>query len=191
MLSSDNFNNVLMVARDLCQKVIQFGDTVCDCTAGNGNDTVFLASLVGENGKVYAFDVQEKAIENTRKKLEENQFVKRVILINDGHEKIDEYVKEMAKLFIFNLGYLPKLSHEITTKADTTLEAVKKCMKLLLKSGIIVINVYYGHENGKEEKKILEEFCQKINQKEFNVFKLYFMNQVNNPPELICIERRN
>ena len=60
-----------------------------------------------------------------------------------------------------------------------------------IKNGAIVINIYYGHENGKAEKKVLEEFCQKINQKEFNVFKLFFTNQANNPPELICIERRN
>lgn len=190
-MSSDNFNNVVTIAKDICKKVIKVGDTVCDCTAGNGNDTAFLASLVGESGKVYAFDVQKDAVENTRKKLEENDLIERVNLINDGHEKVDEYVKKKIKLFIFNLGYLPKLSHEITTKADTTLESVKKCMKLLLKNGIIVINIYYGHENGKEEKKVLEEFCQEVNQKEFNVFKLYFMNQANNPPELICIERRN
>lgn len=190
-MNSDNFNNVVTIAKDICKKVIKAGDTACDCTAGNGNDTFFLASLVGENGKVYAFDVQKKAIENTEKKLKENGLIGRVSLINTGHEKVDEYVKEKVKLFIFNLGYLPKLSHEITTKAGTTLEAVKKCMKLLLKNGVIIINVYYGHANGKEEKKTLEEFCQKINQKEFNVFKLFFMNQVNNPPELICIERRN
>lgn len=190
-MSSDNFNNVVTIAKDICKKVIKTGDIACDCTAGNGNDTVFLAGIVGESGKVYAFDVQKDAIENTQKKLEENELIERVKLINDGHEKIDKYIEGKVKLFIFNLGYLPKVSHEITTKADTTLCAVKKCMKLLLKNGAIIINVYYGHENGKEEKKVLEEFCQKINQKEFNVFKLYFMNQANNPPELICIERRN
>lgn len=188
---SDNFNNVVTISKHICEKIVEFGDTVVDCTAGNGNDTVFLASLVGESGKVYAFDVQKDAIENTRKRLKENELIKRVNLINNGHEKVDEYVKEKVKLFIFNLGYLPKLSHEITTKADTTLHAVKKCMKLLLKNGVIIINVYTGHENGREEKKVLEKFCQELNQKEFNVFKLYFMNQANNPPELICIERRN
>lgn len=189
-MSSDNFNNVLTIAKDICKKVIKAGDTVCDCTAGNGNDTAFLASLVGESGKVYAFDVQKEAIENTRKKLDENDLLERVVLVNAGHEKVDEYINEKVKLFIFNLGYLPKLSHEITTKAETTLKAVIKCMNIIEKNGIIVINVYYGHENGKEEKKVLEEFCQKINQREFNVFRLSFMNQVNNPPELLCIERR-
>ncbi|MFL0250611.1 class I SAM-dependent methyltransferase [Clostridium neuense] len=190
-MSSDNFNNVVTIAKDICEKIVKPGDTAVDCTAGHGNDTAFLASLVGEGGKVYAFDIQKEAIESTRKKLEENNFLKRVNLINDGHEKIDEYINEKVKLFIFNLGYLPKLSHEITTKANTTLEAVVKCMDVLQTNGVIVINIYYGHENGKKEKEVLEEFCQKINQKEFNVFRLSFMNQANNPPELICIERRN
>ncbi len=37
------------------------GDIVIDATMGNGHDTQFLAELVGENGHVYAFDIQESA----------------------------------------------------------------------------------------------------------------------------------
>ena len=34
------------------------GDLAVDFTMGNGHDTLFLCSLVGETGKVYAFDIQ-------------------------------------------------------------------------------------------------------------------------------------
>ena len=34
------------------------GDTVVDATCGNGYDTLYLASLVGPQGQVYAFDIQ-------------------------------------------------------------------------------------------------------------------------------------
>ncbi|WP_242946931.1 class I SAM-dependent methyltransferase, partial [Clostridium haemolyticum] len=36
----------------------------------------------------------------------------------------------------------------------------------------------------------VEEFASTLNQKEYNVMKLEFINQVNNPPILIAIEKR-
>lgn len=41
---------------------IKPGDTVVDATCGTGQDTLALAQAVGEEGKVYAFDVQMKAL---------------------------------------------------------------------------------------------------------------------------------
>ena len=40
-----------------------------DATAGTGKDTVFLAKLVGEKGRVISMDIQEMAIEQTKKRL--------------------------------------------------------------------------------------------------------------------------
>ena len=74
------------------------GDVCIDATAGNGHDTEFLCRLAGAGGKVYAFDIQEQALENTRKKLEEDGFLSRARLICDGHERMEEYVKEMVCL---------------------------------------------------------------------------------------------
>lgn len=37
---------------------VVLGDTVVDATCGNGYDTLFLASLVGPHGRVFAFDIQ-------------------------------------------------------------------------------------------------------------------------------------
>ena len=42
------------------------GDVAADFTMGNGHDTEFLSKTVGEAGEVYAFDIQEAAIESTR-----------------------------------------------------------------------------------------------------------------------------
>ena len=44
-----------------------------DATVGNGHDTVFLARLVGETGKVIGFDIQEQAIKNTTERLEKRE----------------------------------------------------------------------------------------------------------------------
>ena len=45
------------------------GDIAVDFTMGNGHDTEFLSKTVGEKGKVYAFDIQEAAVNSTRENL--------------------------------------------------------------------------------------------------------------------------
>ena len=183
------FTNVLEISKELCKLKLNNGDIAIDCTMGNGNDTAFLCSLVGDKGKVYAFDIQESAVINTKKKLQELNFLQRAEIILDGHENIDKYIKEDAKLIIFNLGYLPRGNHEITTKKETTIQALRKCLDLLKPNGIILLVIYPGHENGKIEKEALESFTSKLNQKEYTVANICFTNQINNPPELICIEK--
>lgn len=183
------FINVIEISKKICRLKLNNGDKAVDCTMGNGNDTAFLCRLVGEKGKVYAFDIQESAVINTRKKLQELNFLERAEIILDGHQNIDKYIKENVRLAIFNLGYLPRGNHEITTKKETTIEAVQKCLDILEPNGIILLVIYTGHENGKTEKEGLESFTSKLNQKEYNVANVCFTNQINNPPELICIEK--
>lgn len=73
--------------------MIKPGDIVIDATCGNGNDTLMLARLAK---KVFAFDVQKKAIDNTKKLLEKNN-VKNVELINDSHENLEKYLNLYLK----------------------------------------------------------------------------------------------
>lgn len=56
---------VVDLVKSIVAGVVSEGDTVVDATVGNGNDTIFLARLVGEKGKVYGFDIQQEAINNT------------------------------------------------------------------------------------------------------------------------------
>ncbi|MDP4161050.1 MAG: class I SAM-dependent methyltransferase [Bacillota bacterium] len=183
------FKNVLEIAKELCTLKLNPGDIAVDCTMGNGNDTSFLCSLVGEKGKIYAFDIQEEAVIATRKKLQKLNLLERAELILDGHQNIDKYFIGNVRLVIFNLGYLPRGNHEITTKKETTLQAVQKCLDLLEPNGIILLVIYPGHENGKLEKEALESFTSKLNQKVYNAANICFTNQINHPPELICIEK--
>ena len=188
-MKKEKFNNVVNIAKYICKTTLVSGDIAVDCTLGKGNDTILLANLVGNEGKVISFDIQKEAIEKTQEKLKDFSY-KNITLINDGHENLDKYIQEKVKLFIFNLGYLPGKDHNITTKAETTLKAVKKALKILGDNGIVLLVIYHGHENGKEEKIILEEFTSSLDQKIYNVMKTAFINQANNPPLLICIEKR-
>ena len=54
------------LAHLLISHIIKEGSRVVDATAGNGNDTLFLSNLVGNTGKVFAYDIQEQAIYNTK-----------------------------------------------------------------------------------------------------------------------------
>ncbi len=105
---------------------------VVDGTMGNGNDTLFLSQLVGNDGRVYAFDVQDMAVTNTEKLLETHEATDNVTLIKSGHETMDEYVNE-ASLIMFNLGYLPRADHKFITKPKTTIMALDKSLTLLTK----------------------------------------------------------
>lgn len=190
MLRAKYINKITEVNKIFLDKIVQKGDVVIDATMGNGYDTIYLGNLVGENGKVYAFDVQEEAIKSTKKKVERDNMTDRVELILDGHQNLDKYVKEEVSCVVFNLGYLPRAKHVVITKPDTTLEAIKKSLKLLKPNGIISIAAYIGHEGGLEEKNYICEYLNNLNQNEFNVLHMQFTNQINNPPQLILIEKK-
>ena len=120
----------------ILEEYIGEGDICIDATAGNGGDTEFLCKKVGETGNVYAFDVQEMAIAHTKERLAKANLSARAKLIQDGHEKMQIYVKEEAKVIIFNFGYLPGGDHKIATRAATSLTAIESALNLLKKGGI-------------------------------------------------------
>ena len=93
MLRAKFINKVTEVNKIYLENIIQEGDVVVDATMGNGYDTVYLAKKVGENGKVYAFDVQEEALKSTTKKVNKEE-LNNVELILDGQQNIYKYVKE-------------------------------------------------------------------------------------------------
>ena len=55
----------IQISHDFLSEVLDGESIAVDATMGNGNDTVFLASLAKE---VYAFDIQEQALQNTFKR---------------------------------------------------------------------------------------------------------------------------
>lgn len=181
--------NSLGQSHDLAGSIIEKGDIVVDATAGNGNDTAFLAQLVGSEGKVYSFDIQEAALERTKKRLLDLKLIDRVTLIKDGHQNMDLYVKEEVKAVMFNLGYLPGGDHSIGTRGESTLVAIQKSMDLLQVHGIVFIVVYYGGDSGFDEKDQVMEFIKNIDNRKYTVMKTEFVNQINCPPILVCIEK--
>jgi predicted methyltransferase len=189
MMSNMLLSNSLAISHEIIRKIVQQGDTVVDATMGNGNDTLMLAKLVGDEGKVYAFDIQDYALKNTQKKLIEAGISGNVELIKDGHQNIDRYVEKGIRAVMFNLGYLPKGDHSIGTKAETTIEALKKSMELLMSGGIIMMVIYYGGDSGFDEQETVLEYVKTIDCRKYSVLVSDFVNQVNCPPIAVCIEK--
>lgn len=109
-------------------------------------------------------------------------------LILQGHETLDQFVAK-AKAGIFNLGYLPSADKSVITRPQTTIEALEKLCGLLVKGGRIAIMIYYGHEGGDIERDAVLDFVSQLNQQEYTAAIYRTLNQVNNPPFLVMIEK--
>lgn len=174
----------------LLKEHINKGAIIVDATVGNGHDTVFLAGLVGEKGRLISFDIQSEAIENTRERLVNNKIIDRVKLIEDGHQNIDKYIDEEIDGIIFNLGYLPGGNKDITTEKKTTTSAVEKGLEFLKIGGIIILVIYTGHPGGQEELKGVLDLAESLDKQKYNVLRYNFINQETSPQVLAIIRRK-
>lgn len=185
--------NILSFSHQILRESLKEGDTAVDATAGRGNDTLFLSEIVGDTGKVLAFDIQTEAIQTTRSLLS-NEKRTNVQLFHCDHSLMDEIIagsgSEQIGGAIFNLGYLPGSRKDLITKPESTLPALSALLSRLKTNGIIVLVVYHGHPGGEAEKEALLDFCQKLDQKFFHVLHYNFINQRNNPPFILAIEKR-
>ncbi len=190
MMADSFFKNAVYLSHVSLQPIIKPGDRVLDATCGNGKDTLFLAGLVGDEGKVFAFDIQQTAIDRTRQLLKKNGMLGRVALIGADHVDLDNYLQGPIKAAMFNLGYLPGGDHLITTAPASTLTAIDKAMRLLIPGGLISIVAYPGHPMGSLEMEEVREFLLQIRQQLFEILEVNFINQNNSPPRLFLLYKK-
>ena len=175
--------NTTTLAKDFMKENVKNGDIVIDATMGRGNDTLFLRQLVGDSGFVYAFDIQEEAIKATENRLIENNIYSNVSLILDGHQNIDNYIKEdNISCVVFNFGYLPRANHNIATKPDTSITAIQKSLQVLKVKGVVSLCVYQGGDTGFEEKEAILNFVKNLDYNKYTVIVSDFFNRPNYPP---------
>ncbi len=116
-----------------------------DMTCGVGNDTRFLADHIA---RVYSFDIQNEAIVKAQTRL---AAYSNITFINDSHARLDHYVDDKIDVAMFNLGYLPKSSGDIITKACSTITALDKLYACLKDRSLVSIVFYRGHKGGFDE----------------------------------------
>lgn len=165
------------------------GDIAVDFTMGNGYDTEFLSKTVGESGHVYAFDIQQQAVESTAKHLEEVGCPQNYTLIHDSHHNVKNYVHTPIRAGMFNLGWLPGGDKSITTLRETTLPAIEAAIDLMDENGIINIAIYPGHEEGDAEGKMICEYLSGLSRFKVCATKVNILNSPNSP-YFIIVERK-
>ena len=177
---------LLDIAKSFFENKVAPDAVAVDFTMGNGYDTLFLSRLVPD-GHVYAFDIQESAINTTRKRLEENG-VENVTLIHASHERVEEFVKEEIGAAMFNLGYLPGGDKSVHTMTSSTLIAVKCALEKLSRGAVMTISVYPGHEEGEREGERVCEMLSLLDRHEYSVLRCKMLNSPTSP-YIIAIER--
>jgi tRNA1(Val) A37 N6-methylase TrmN6 len=182
--------NILDFVHTSIQQVVRVGDTVVDATAGNGHDTLFLATCVGALGKVMAFDIQEAALQATSKRLVNAGMRERVELIKAGHEHLDDYIEGEVSAIMFNLGYLPGADKSCTTTAGTTLEAMQAGLAHLAINGVLAAVLYPGHEQGRIEAEAVQAWAAGLPQQQVAVLKYAFINRVHDAPYALLLQKR-
>ena len=181
--------NARFLASDVLRRALQPGDVAVDATMGTGKDTQFLCELVGEAGHVYAFDVQGEAVERTRERLAQAGLLPRATLLLAGHETMRERVKESPNAVMFNLGWLPGAAHAVTTKVETTLQAVAAACEMIVPGGVVTVCVYPGHEEGQRELEALLKFASSLPVRAYNVLGSRFLNAAPNTPQMLLIQK--
>ena len=143
------------LAQERVAAVVRPGDLVVDATVGNGHDTLFLARLVGPDGKVVGFDVQPRALLATRERLHAAGQESPVTLVAAGHERMADHLDVsrhgLLQAAMFNLGYLPGSDKTVTTGAGNTIKALETAWRALAPGGLLSVLCYRGHPGGLHE----------------------------------------
>ncbi len=177
------------LAHILWKDFLRPGMTVIDATAGNGNDTLFLAKyvLTPNSGWIHAFDIQSEALKTTQERLSNNlslQIQSRITLHNASHEIYPPNIT--PSLIVYNLGYLPGGDLNKTTLAESTLKSCQNGLEILASGGLLSITIYPGHPEGSKEKSSLFSWFDTL-----SPYLIFHHTPLNRPnqPSLITIRK--
>lgn len=174
--------NALTLAHSFLSSHVKPGDLCIDATAGRGRDTVFLCRLVGDSGRVLAYDIQKDAVDETAALLEKEHLSHIGQVFQKSHDCMAEDAKPgTVRAIVFNFGWLPGGDHNIFTRAQTSIHAIEQGMKLLTPDGVMSLSIYYGKENGTSERDALLSYLSSIDPKTATVLVGNFVNRKNNP----------
>ena len=158
--------SIVELSHRIVDAVLRTGQVAVDATAGGGRDTLFLAEQVGPHGTVYAFDIQQEALDTAGALLTGSGVDCTMHWIHAGHESIENHVHPMHRermgTLMFNLGYLPGGDQRIVTRKATTIPALESSLRLLGKDGVMSVAAYRGHPGGAEEANAVYQWAEHL-----------------------------
>ena len=180
------------VAHEIIRASVSAGDSAIDATAGNGNDTLLLARCTGPRGKVYAFDIQDSAIERATERLSEIK-ADNVSLLKRDHvemfKAIPPQLHGKISAVMFNLGYLPGGDLSVTTESNASVKAIDIALQLLKTTGVCSILCYRGHRGGTEETQAVEHFLRALAEHAYSVEQHISQNNTVDGPVLYIVRK--
>lgn len=184
-------NNIIDLLKFYLEKFVKKNGVFVDMTCGNGHDTERLLKEYSPKF-LYSFDIQEKAREKTFERLgiKSDDEISNFKFILDNHANLKSYIKEKVDLAIYNLGYLPSGDKTITTNSNDVISSFSSLINLLNDGAFVFMTLYTGFEQGKQEAEKVLSYLENLPQREFNIIKHEFINQKNNPPCFVAIEKR-
>ena len=187
---ANDFRSARFWAREMIEQAMFEGARAVDATMGNGHDTQWLCELAGATGRVYAFDVQPEAVRRTEERLAEAGLADRARLFCAGHERMAELVPEPVDAVVFNLGWLPGAEHGVTTRVETTLQAVEAALSLLKEDGLMTVCIYPGHDEGARELQALMHWAEALDPRRYDSLIKTYLNQPNDPPRMLAVKKK-
>ena len=173
----------LALTHDFIARHVKPGDFCIDATAGRGHDAAFLCSLVGEGGRVLAFDIQQAAVESTSALLRERGYDKIGRAVLDSHANMAAYAEPgTVDCIVFNFGWLPGGDHSVNTRAESSIAALEAGLTLLRPGGVMSLCIYYGRDTGYAERDALLAWLSALDCRTISVLCCNFINRPNDPP---------
>ncbi|GAA3402836.1 class I SAM-dependent methyltransferase [Paenibacillus hodogayensis] len=189
------FMSVLSFAHRCVTERLRPGEIAVDATAGTGADTAFLCGAVGSAGTVYAFDIQQEALDRAAERVAAlHATAPRLHLLLQSHAELEQALppdeRGRVGAVMFNLGYLPGGDQTVITRPESTLPALDAAVSVLRAGGILTVVLYPGHDGGREEAESVQRWAAALPEAAFQTLLYRFANRSNNPPYVIAIEKR-
>ena len=180
--------NALGLSHQFMAAHVREGAFCIDATAGKGRDTLFLCRLVGDSGRVLAVDIQADAVAQTTALLTAEGVSRRALVVQDCHSRLADYAEpNTVDGIMFNFGWLPGGDHNVFTRKESSLEAIEKGLACLKPGGIMSLCVYYGRNNGYEERDAVLAHLKQLDDRKFSVLCCDWANRRGEPPMPIFI----
>lgn len=136
MISMLEERDLVSPINEECDKFgIKMGDVVIDYGCGSGGYTKKISELIGDNGKVYAVDIYELAIEAVRKKINKYQLNNVELILTKNIKTIDDNVADkIIAIDMFHMVHDPNAF-------------LIELHRLIKKDGILFITMHHMNPN--------------------------------------------
>lgn len=176
------------IAHDFLRPVVKRGAKCLDATLGQGHDTAFF--LQEGASRVAALDIQENLVSQAAERYAD----RRLQAFCHSHALMDqlpfyEEWKGNTDAVIFNFGWDPGLGGGLTTRAESSLQAVLLALALLRPKGRMVL-AFYPHEEGQREKRIILDALSGLEAKRSQGLSMMKVERMpERGPSLLLIEK--